>query len=92
MPRWHALLTISKAQALCDAGDLDVGLELAIRGLVMAHDCQSLRQMNRVRKLLLKLDASPHASSPLLAPLRDVIRDIYTGTRSPLEWRPLHTM
>jgi len=92
MPRWQALLTISKAQALCDAGELDAGVELAMRGVMMAHDCQSLRQMNRVRKLMRKLDASVHTGSPVLEPLRELVRDIYAGNRSPLEWRPQHPM
>jgi tetratricopeptide (TPR) repeat protein len=92
VPRWHAVLTISKAQALCDAGELDAGVQLAIQGLLVAHACQSPRQMNRVRKLLRKLEASDIASSPALAPLRDIIYDIYAGNRSPLEWLPQHTM
>jgi tetratricopeptide (TPR) repeat protein len=92
VPRWHAVLIISKAQALCDAGELDAGAQLAIQGLLLAHACQSPRQMNRVRKLLRKLEASDLATSPALVPLREVISDIYAGNRSPLEWLPLHTM
>jgi tetratricopeptide (TPR) repeat protein len=92
VPRWHAVLTISKAQALCDAGELDAGVQLAIQGLLLAHACQSPRQMNRVHKLLRKLEASDMASSPALVPLREVIHDIYAGNRSPLEWLPQHTM
>lgn len=92
VPRWQAVLTISKAQALCDAGELDAGVELAIKGITLAHSCQSPRQMNRVRKLMRKMDASPQASAPTLAPLRDVVRDIYAGNRSPLEWHPAHAM
>lgn len=92
MPRWHAVLTISKAQALCDAGELQAGVDLAIHGLVLAHSCQSPRQMNRVRKLMRKLDASKMVDSPALVPLRETVRDIYTGNRSPLAWHPSHPM
>lgn len=93
VPRWHAVLTISKAQALCDAGELDTGVQLAIQGLIMAHNCRSPRQMNRVRKLLRKLETSTQAGGePALALLREVIHDIYVGNRSPLDWHPQHTM
>jgi tetratricopeptide (TPR) repeat protein len=92
MPRWHALLTISKAQALCDAGELDEGIRLAIQGITLAHACQSPRQMNRVRKLMLKLDSSHYAAAPQLTPLRDIVRQIYSGDRSPLDWQPQHAM
>lgn len=67
-------------------------MQLAIQGLLLAHSCQSPRQMNRVRKLLRKLEASPAAAEPALAPLREVIHDVYSGNRSPLEWQPQHTM
>src|SRR5579875_251320 len=41
VPRWQAVLTISRAQALCDAGDLEAGVTTAINGLTLAHSCQS---------------------------------------------------
>ncbi len=92
VPRWRAVLTISKAQALCDAGELDTGVQLAIQGLLLAHDCQSPRQMNRVRKLLRKLETQAARREPALEPLCELIHDIYTGNRSPLEWHPEHAM
>jgi hypothetical protein len=92
MPRWHALLTISKAQALCDLGEVDEGVRLAIQGIEMAHTCQSPRQMNRVRKLMRKLEASSLSGAPQLDPLREIVRQIYTGDRSPLDWQPRHAM
>lgn len=92
MPRWNALLMISKAQALCDAGEVDEGVGLAIRGMTLAYHCQSLRQMNRVRKLVRHLDSSSHANAPAIAPLRDLVSEIYVGNRSPLEWRPVYAM
>lgn len=92
MPRWQAVLTISKAQALCDAGELEAGVDFAIKGLTLAHSCQSPRQMNRVRKLMRKLDASLTAHAPALVPLREVVQDIYVGNRSPLQWHPKHAM
>ncbi len=92
MPRWHALLIISKAQALCDANELEEGARFAIHGITMAHACQSPRQMNRVRKLMRELDASPSVDHPALMPMRDVIRDIYVSDRNPLDWHPNHAM
>jgi hypothetical protein len=61
-------------------------------GISLAHTCQSPRQMNRVRKLMLKLESSQHAAAPQLTPLRDIVRQIYTGDRSPLDWQPRHAM
>lgn len=92
VPRWQAVLTISKAQALCDAGELDEGVRLAIRGLTLAHSCQSPRQMNRVRKLIRKLDEGEHAQAPALRPLREVVYDTYANGRSPLTWQPQHAI
>ena len=77
VPRWHAVLTISKAQALCDAGELEAGVELAIRGITLAHSCQSPRQMNRVRKLMRKLDESPW---PTRQPSSRCVRSCGTST------------
>ena len=65
-PRWQALLEISRAQTYCDAGDIIMGIELACKGFIMAYQCRSPHQMNRVRKLLRKLEDSPfqnHAQS-----------------------------
>lgn len=92
VPRWRAVLLISTAQALCDAGELERGIELATQGLLLAHSCQSPRQMNRVRKLVRRLDESANADSPAVRPLRELVRDIYTGDRSPLLWHPQHPM
>jgi hypothetical protein len=55
-PRWQALLEISRAQTYCDAGDIAVGIELACKGFIMAYQCRSPHQMNRVHKLLRKLE------------------------------------
>jgi len=51
IPRWYALLDISKGQAFCDAGDLTNGVNLASQGFLLAYKCHSSRQMNCVRKL-----------------------------------------
>jgi tetratricopeptide (TPR) repeat protein len=93
VPRWHAVLTISKAQALCDAGELEAGVQFGMQGLLLAHACRSPRQMNRVRKLLRKLETSVMpGETTTLTPLRELVHDIYVGNRSPLEWHPQHTM
>src|SRR3989442_183067 len=76
-PRWHALLDISRGQALCDAGNLTTGIDLAIQGFLLAHKCQSTRQMNRVRKLLKKLETSTQTGERTVGELRDVIYETY---------------
>ena len=92
VPRWRAALTISQAQALCDAGELEEGVRLAIQGMTLAHSCQSPRQMNRVRKLMRKMEASEYAQAAALVSLRDVVYDIYTSGRKPLAWQPQHAI
>lgn len=78
-PRWHALLEISRAQAFCDAGDMEVGVALAKRGFVMAAQCQSPRQMNRVRKLLKKLQSGEHKDDRRVGDLEELLRSHYLG-------------
>lgn len=76
-PRWHALLAISRSQAFCDAGDLAVGIDLATRGFQMAAQCQSPRQMNRVRKLLRKLESSERRNDKRVRDLADLLFDYH---------------
>lgn len=76
-PRWHALLEISRAQAFCDAGDIALGVDLAQRGFSMAAQCASPRQMNRVKKLLRKLEASEHRTEKRVGDLRELLYDFY---------------
>jgi transcriptional regulator with XRE-family HTH domain len=78
-PRWHALLEISRSQAFCDAGDLEVGIELAKHGFQMAAQCQSPRQMNRVRKLLKKLETSEHKEDRRVGDLKELLYAHYLG-------------
>jgi hypothetical protein len=92
VPRWRTVLMISTAQALCDAGELERGVEVGMQGLLMAHSCQSPRQMNRVRKLVKHLEAGPNPDAPALRPLRELVREVYAGDRSPLLWHPQHAM
>ena len=92
MPRWQAVVTISKAQALCDAGEMDEGIALAVRGLRLAHYCQSPRQMNRVRKLATRLKKTHSGQSSKLILLEDTVRDIYLGNEESVIWHPQHPM
>lgn len=75
--RWHALVDISKGQAYCDAGDLTTGIDLASQGFLLASKANSPRQMNRVRKLLRKLEASPLKGEQKVGELRDLIYEAY---------------
>ena len=78
-PRWHALLEISRSQAFCDAGDLEVGIALAQKGFQMAAQCQSPRQMNRVRKLLKKLESGEHKEDKRVGNLKELLYSHYLG-------------
>ncbi len=76
-PRWHALLEISRAQTYCDAGDVATGIELACKGFIMAYQCRSLHQMNRVRKLLKKLEIGPFRNHPRVQDLKNLLYETY---------------
>ena len=78
-PRFHALLDISRGQAYCDAGDLDTGVELASRGFLLAYQCHSARQMNRLRKLVKKLESqdSPYKNERKVAQLKELVHETY---------------
>ncbi len=76
-PRWHALLDISKGQAYYDVGDLTNGIELASQGFLLAYKCHSPRQMNRVRKLLRKLEAGPLKGEQKVAELKELVYETY---------------
>jgi len=76
-PRWHALLEISRAQAYCDAGDIAMGIELACKGFIMAYQCHSLHQMNRVRKLLRKLEKGSSRNHPRVQDLKNLLYETY---------------
>ena len=76
-PRWHALLEISRAQTHCDAGDIAKGIELACTGFMMAYQCHSLHQMNRVRKLLRKLEQGPCRTHPSVQDLKNLLYETY---------------
>ena len=76
-PRWRALLEISRAQTYCDAGDIAPGIELACKGFIMAYQCRSLHQMNRVRKLLRKLEKGPFRNHPRVQDLKNLLYETY---------------
>ena len=76
-PRWHALLEISRAQTYCDAEDITTGIELACKGFTMAHQCHSPHQMNRVRKLLRKLEKGPFQNHPQVQNLKNLLYETY---------------
>jgi 8-oxo-dGTP diphosphatase len=76
-PRWHALLEISRAQVYCDAGDIATGIELACKGFLKAYQCHSPHQMNRVRKLLRKLEKGPFRNHPRVQDLKNLLYETY---------------
>jgi transcriptional regulator with XRE-family HTH domain len=76
-PRWRALLEIGRAQTYCDAGNIAPGIELACKGFIMAYQCRSLHQMNRVRKLLRKLEKGPFRNHPRVQDLKNLLYETY---------------
>lgn len=76
-PRWHALLEISRGQACCDAGNITTGIDLISKGFILAYQCHSPHQMNRVRKLLRKLEKSPSRNHPQVQNLKDLLYETY---------------
>ena len=78
-PRFQALLSISRGQAYCDAGDLQTGIDLAIQGFLLANKCRSPRQMNRVLKLLRKLEDSPWKNEQRVKDLKEIVYEIYAN-------------
>jgi len=76
-PRWHALLEISRGQACCDAGNITTGIDLISKGFILAYQCHSPHQMNRVRKLLRKLEQSPSRNHPKVHNLKDLLYETY---------------
>lgn len=76
-PRWHALLEISRAQAYCDAGDIVMGTELACKGFLTAHQCRSPHQMDRVRKLLRRLEKGAFRNHQGVQDLKNLLYETY---------------
>jgi len=76
-PRWHALLEISRGQAYCDIGDIGTGIEVASKGFMMAYQCRSPFQMNRVRKLLRKLERDLSRTHPRVQDLKNLLYETY---------------
>ena len=76
-PRWHALLEISRGQALSDAGDITTAVNVVSKGFIMAYQCHSPHQMNRVRKLLRKLEHSPFRNHPGVQDLKSLLYETY---------------
>jgi transcriptional regulator with XRE-family HTH domain len=66
--------TILKAQAHAYAGDLDVGVDLAIEGLEFARRYRSARHATRVQRMHDRLSGTPIGTSARLRDLADALR------------------
>jgi len=67
-------LTILKAQAHTYAGNVDVGVDLAIEGLGFARRYGSARHVSRVQRMHDRLSATPIGSSARMRDLADALR------------------
>ncbi len=80
VPRWHALLEISQGQTFYDIGDVTTAVDMVSKGFLMAYQCHSPHQMNRVRKLLRKLENSPISpirNHPRVQDLKNLLYETY---------------
>ncbi|QBD75012.1 helix-turn-helix domain-containing protein [Ktedonosporobacter rubrisoli] len=77
MPRWRALLEISRGQALYDAGEIKSAIDVISKGFILAYQCHSPHQMNRVRKLLKKLESGPDKSFSEVQNLKSLLYETY---------------
>lgn len=77
IPRWNALLEISRGQAFCDAGDITTAVDMVSKGFLIAYQCHSPHQMNRVRKLLRRLENSPSQNHPRVQDLKNLLYETY---------------
>ncbi len=76
-PRWYALLEISRGQTFCDTGDIATAVDMVSRGFIMAYQCHSPHQMNRVRKLLRALENSSFRNHPRVQDLKNLLYETY---------------
>jgi hypothetical protein len=67
-------LTILKAQAYAYAGNLDVGVDLAIEGLQFARRCGSARHVSRVQRMYDRLSGTPIGTSGRMRDLADALQ------------------
>ncbi len=81
-PRWQALLKISRGQALCDAGDITTAVDLISKGFILAYQCHSPHQMNRVRKFLRNLENNPLQNHPGVQDLKNLLYETYMCTEN----------
>jgi tetratricopeptide (TPR) repeat protein len=76
-PRWRALLEISRGQVFCDVGDITTAVDVISKGFIMAYQCHSPHQMNRVRKLLRYLENGSFRSHPRVQDLKNLLSETY---------------
>lgn len=66
--------SIIKAQAFAYAGDLEDGVEYAIKGIELARVYHSKRHVSRIQGMYDRLSVTPMGKSPRLRELREVLR------------------
>ena len=76
-PRWHSLLEISRGQTFYNVGDITTAIDVISKGFIVAYQCHSPHQMNRVRKLLRKLEGSSFQNHPRVQDLKNLLYETY---------------
>ena len=68
------VLTILKAQAHAYNGNIDKGVNLALRGLTLAQEYHSKRHISRIQRMYDRLLVTPLGRHPRLEELQDALR------------------
>lgn len=75
--------TIDKGEAYLRLGDVDKGVKLSLRGLQLASEYQSKRQIGWIEKTYNRLRVLPIGTDPRLTTLRDALMDV---RQKQIEW------
>jgi len=68
------VLTILKAQAHAYNGNMDKGVNLALRGLTLANEYHSRRHISRIQRMYDRLRVTPLGKHPRLEDLQEALR------------------
>lgn len=72
--RDQGILIIQKAQAHAYAGDIEKGVQYALRGLKLAREYHSKRHISRIERMCDRLAVTPMGKHPQLRELREALR------------------
>ncbi len=68
--------TIIKAQAYTYSGDIDTGVDLALKGLELAKGYQSQRHVSRVRGMYERIHVTALGKHPRMSDLKEALMSV----------------